>query len=198
MPKFTDNQTENNPLNAENGVLHSDSGNAGNPRPINGAFTTRRIAAAGFLAALYAVLTIFLPVPQYGGIQFSAAEAFTVLPFLFPEAIWGLTVGCFIANLFSPFMLDCVFGTAATLLAALWTSRVKKSWLAPLPPVICNAVIIGAEIAWFAAGEGENFLFAWAWNALTVGLGEAVACYGLGLLLLKAIQNSKAAENIQK
>lgn len=148
---------------------------------------SRKIAAAGLIAALYAVLTVFLPIPQYSGIQFRVAEAMTVLPFLFPEAIWGLTVGCFLANLFSPFLLDCVIGTLATFLAALWTSRMKKAALAPLPPVLCNAVIVGAEIAWFAAGEGENFWKAYAFNALTVGLGEAAACYLLGSLLLAAL-----------
>ena len=150
--------------------------------------STRQIAKAGLIAALYAVLTIFVPVPQYSGIQFRVAEAMTVLPFLFPEAIFGLTVGCFIANLFSPFLLDCVIGTAATLLAAVWTSRVKRVGFAPMPPVICNAVIIGAEIAWFAAQDGENFLRAWLWNGLTVGFGELLACYLLGLLLLKTLR----------
>lgn len=68
-------------------------------------FTTRQMAAAGIIAAIYAALTLLLPIPQYGGIQFRVAEAMTVLPFLFPEAIPGLTVGCFLANLLgSPFL----------------------------------------------------------------------------------------------
>ena len=150
-------------------------------------FTSRQIAAAGMIAALYAALTVLLPIPQDEGIQFRVAEAMTVLPFLFPEAIPGLAAGCFIANLFSPFLLDCVFGTLATLLAALWTARMKRPILAPLPPVLCNAVIVGAEIAWFAARDGENFWRAYAFNALTVGLGEAAACYVLGLLLLRIL-----------
>ena len=151
------------------------------------AISARQIAKAGLIAALYAVLTVFVPVPQYGGVQFRVAEAMTVLPFLFPEAIFGLTVGCFIANLFSPFLLDCVIGTSATLLAALWTSRVKNPLLAPMPPVVCNAVIVGAEIAWFAAQDGENFLRAWLFNGFTVGFGELLACYALGLLLLRTL-----------
>ena len=161
-------------------------------RPMEGTaprFTVRQTAASGLIAALYAGLTLTLPVPAYSGVQFRAAEALTVLPFLFPEAILGLTVGCFLANLLSPFALDCVFGTAATLLAALWTARVKRPWLAPLPPVVCNAVIVGAEIAWYASLDGENFLRAWAFNGLTVGLGEAAACGILGLLLLRALTN---------
>ena len=50
-------------------------------------FTTQQMAAAGIIAAIYAALTLLLPIPQYGGIQFRVAEAMTVLPFLFPEAI---------------------------------------------------------------------------------------------------------------
>ena len=49
-------------------------------------FPTQQMAAAGIIAAIYAALTLLLPIPQYGGIQFRVAEAMTVLPFLFPEA----------------------------------------------------------------------------------------------------------------
>ena len=148
-------------------------------------FTTQQMAAAGIIAAIYAALTLLLPIPQYGGIQFRVAEAMTVLPFLFPEAIPGLTVGCFLANLLgSPIPLDWIVGTAATLLAALWTSKLHHRALAPLPPVICNAVIIGAMIAWYEAGFGPGFGAAFAYNAVTVGIGEAIACYVLGMLLL--------------
>ena len=150
-------------------------------------FSTKDLTLAAALAAVYATLTLILPIPQYGGVQLRVAEAFTVLPFLFPAAIPGLAVGCFIANLLgSPMVVDWVFGTLATLLAAVWTSKVKNRWLAPLPPVICNAVIVGAEIAWFFP-EGMAFWPAYALNAFTVGLGELVACYVLGELLLTAL-----------
>ena len=150
-------------------------------------FTTRDLTLAAVLAAVYAALTITLPVPQYGPVQIRFAEALTVLPFLFPAATPGLFVGCIIANLFSPFVLDVVFGSMATLLACLWTSRMTSRWLAPLPPVLCNAVIVGAEIAWFEAGFGPGFGAAYAFNALTVGLGELAACLILGQLLLSAL-----------
>jgi uncharacterized membrane protein len=159
----------------------------------NSRFTTRQLAAAGIIAAIYAALTLFLPIPQYGAVQLRVAEAMTVLPFLFPEAIPGLAVGCFLANLLgSPYVLDWVFGTAATLLAALWTSRMKNRFLAPLPPVICNAVIVGAEIAYFSVLDGEAFLPAFAFNAVTVGLGEAIACFVLGLPLLHWLSRTPA------
>ena len=134
-------------------------------------FTTQQMAAAGIIAAIYAALTLLLPIPQYGGIQFRVAEAMTVLPFLFPEAIPGLTVGCFLANLLgSPIPLDWIVGTVA-----------------PLPPVICNMVLVGAEIAWFSTQEGAAFWPTFAFNSLTVGIGEAAACFILGSLLLRVL-----------
>lgn len=151
-------------------------------------FTVRDLTLAAVIAAVYAVLTLTLPIPQYGGVQLRVAEALTVLPFLFPAAIPGLAVGCFLANVLgSPFVLDWVFGTLATLLSALCTARLRFRHLAPLPPVICNALIVGAEIAYFSTLEGAAFLPAFVLNALSVGLGELIACYGLGLLLLSVL-----------
>ena len=144
-----------------------------------------RICNGGIIAAIYAVLTLALPMLSYGPIQIRFAEALTVLPFFFPEAIPGLAIGCLIANLLgSPYVLDWVIGTLATLIAALWTSRLKNKWLAPLPPVLCNMVLVGAEIAWFEAGTTRAFFPAWLYNGITVGIGEVLACYILGMLLL--------------
>ena len=83
----------------------------------------RELALAALIAAVYAVLTLALPIPQYSGVQLRAAEAMTVLPFLFPAATPGLFVGCFIANLFSPYPLDILCGSAATLIACLLQRR---------------------------------------------------------------------------
>lgn len=154
-------------------------------------FSARGLVLAGLVAAVYAAATLILPIPQYGGVQFRVAEAMTVLPFLFPEAIPGLAVGCFLANLLgSPIVLDWVFGTLATLLAALWSRKMPNLYLAALPPVVCNAVIVGAEIAWFTVRSGGAFWPAYGLNALTVGLGEAAACFILGVPLAKMLGKS--------
>jgi len=97
-------------------------------------------------------------------------------------------VGCVIANLLSPYgLLDVVAGSAATLLACLWTQRLKNRWLAPLPAVVCNAGIVGAVIAFAQTGIGPAFWPAYALNALSVGLGELIASYVLGTMLLSAV-----------
>ena len=162
-------------------------------------FSPRQLAIAGIIAGIYAALTLLLPIPQYHGIQLRVAEAMTLLPFLFPGAIPGLAVGCFLANLLgSPFVLDWVFGTLATLLAALWSRRMPNKYLAAVPPVVCNAVIVGAEIAYFATLDGAAFWPAYALNALTVGIGEAVACFVLGILLVNVLSRNPALKSYLK
>ena len=159
--------------------------------------TTRRLAVSGMIGAAYAIMAIFGSVfgLTFGPIQFRFSEALCVTPFLFPEAVGGLFVGCLIANLLSPYgVLDIVVGSAATLLAALLTARCQKKWLAPLPPVIANTVLIGLVLAYEQAGTSAAFWPTYAFNALTVGLGEAVACYGLGGLLLWRLDKSNALQ----
>ena len=153
-------------------------------------FTIRDLTLAAMVAAIYTVLTVALPIPQYGEVQFRIAECMTVLPFLFPWTAPGLIVGCFLSNLLgSPFVLDWVFGTLATAMACLLTIKMPNKWLAPIPPVLCNAVIVGAEIAFSVLnGFGEGFWPVYVATALSVGFGELVVCYGLGLPLLKALE----------
>ena len=116
------------------------------------------------------------------------SEALTVMPMLAADAVPGLAVGCLLANLLggAPWF-DVLFGTLATLLAALWTSKMPNRWLAPLPPVICNGVILGAMFSWYEVGFGPGFWGLFAWNAFTVALGELAACYVLGSLLLTVL-----------
>lgn len=158
-------------------------------------FSVRQIAVAGIVGALYAVLSYFAAVfgVAYGPVQFRFSEALCVLPFLFPAAAPGLFVGCLAANLLSPYgALDIVFGSLATLLAAVLTMKAPNKWLAPLPPVICNAAIVGAVIAFQQTGFTPAFPAVLVYNALTVGLGEAVVCYALGGILLSVLPRLRA------
>lgn len=153
---------------------------------------TRYLTRAAVIGALYVALTYLAGLMNlaYGPVQFRFSEALTVLPFLFPEAIPGLFVGCVVSNLISPYgALDLIVGSAATLLAAVWTARCGKRWFAPIPPVVCNALLVGAMIAWYEAGFGAGFPAAFAYNALTVGAGELAVCCALGLPLLKVLEN---------
>lgn len=151
---------------------------------------THLLALNGVIAAAYAALTLVASALNlaYGPVQFRFSEALTVLPFLFPGTWPGVFVGCLVANLLSPYgPLDIVVGSLATLLAALLTQKTNHLWLAPLPPVVCNMVLVGGMLAWYEGGVTAQFPALFGLNALWVGIGEAAVCYILGMLLLKGI-----------
>ncbi|MBP3318967.1 MAG: QueT transporter family protein [Ruminiclostridium sp.] len=155
---------------------------------------THLLALNGIIAGTYAALTLVASAMNlaYGPVQFRFSEALTILPFLFPGTAPGLFLGCFAANLLSPYgPLDVVIGTLATLLAALLTQRTDKAWLALLSPVLFNGILVGGMIAWYEVGFTVQFLPVFALNALWVALGEAVVVFLLGGLLLKKVPQSE-------
>ena len=154
-------------------------------------FTVRDLTFAALVAALYTVMGYFANIfgLAFGPVQCRFAEALTVLPFLFPAAAPGLAVGCLITNLLSPYgPLDPIFGTLATAVAAWLTIKMPKWYLAALPPILVNALILPAMWAWTDVGAVNTaFWLAYGYGALTFIPGEALACYVLGTLLLKTL-----------
>jgi len=95
-----------------------------------------RLAQGAMIAAVYAAATYLSLVfaLAYGPVQFRISEALTVLAVLSPAAIPGLTVGCIIGNLASPFGIwDIVFGTLATLLASICARKLRSITFMGLP-----------------------------------------------------------------
>ena len=97
------------------------------------------------IAAIYAALTYLAMALNlaYGSIQFRFSEALTILPIFTPAAVPGLAIGCLIGNLASPYPLDLVFGTAASLIAALLTRAVRKVRIKNVPVLAPPAARIG-------------------------------------------------------
>ncbi len=157
------------------------------------------LVQGAFIAALYSALTYFFEPISFSGTQLRISEALTVLPALTPGAIPGLTVGCIIANLSGPYGLaDIVFGSMATLLAALCTYCARNIKFRNLPilsaffPVIFNSIIVGAEIAVLASGGFTLPLL--LSSAVSVALGEAIVCIACGLPLYSALNKTKIFE----
>lgn len=152
---------------------------------------THYLTRASIVAALYATITLVIYPFSFGYLQVRISEALTILPFFMPESVLGLFIGCIISNFFSPnvVILDVIFGSIATLLAALLTYLCRKlgkmgRWIAPLPPIVVNAIMIGLVISLsMTQNSGTSFYTVFLWNALTVGAGQLVACYGLGIPL---------------
>ena len=160
------------------------------------------LAQAAVIAALYAAVTLApgISAISYGPFQFRIAEALTTLPALTFAAVPGLALGCVLANGFGLLLganiagvWDVLIGSAATLLAALCGYALRNFCvkgmpvLAALPPVLFNALIVGAELSlvlrlpfWATAGE--------------VALGELVVVFLLGLPLALLLKRTKIFE----
>ncbi len=160
------------------------------------------IVTAALTAALYAALTMVLWEISSAGIQFRLSEALCVLPAFTPAAIPGLFIGCAVANILGGTWIDVVFGSLATLLAAVASYLIGRAFrvgktervplgarlLVPLPPVVFNALIIPFVLYYgygVTAALGATSKFAvLGLHALTVGAGEAAVCYALGVSLM--------------
>ncbi len=154
----------------------------------------RKLAVGGVIAALYVALTYIAAVfgLASGAIQVRLSEALTILPVFTSTAVPGLTVGCVLANLLTgcaPW--DVVFGSLATLLGAVGTRLLNdKPYIAWIPPVVANAIIVP-----FVLQKVYGVEDTWWYLALTVGAGEVIACGILGILLyhsIKKIPNLKS------
>ena len=149
---------------------------------------TKFIVQAAVIAAIYVSLTYVMSLLglSSGAIQIRISEALTILPFFTPAAIPGLVIGCFLANLLTGCAFwDIVFGTLATLIGAVVTYwlRNKSEYLAPIPPILSNAVIV-PFVLMYVYGVQDAYWFL----VLTVGIGEIISCGVLGLVLLKALK----------
>lgn len=143
---------------------------------------TKYLTHAAIIAAVYVVITIAFAPISYGQVQVRISEALTVLPYFTPAAVPGLFIGCVIANIYGGAgLIDIVFGSLATLLAAFVSYKMPKKYLVPLPPVIINAIVIGF-VLYFAVNVPLLMTMAW------VGLGQLIACYGIGYPLMVILE----------
>ena len=151
---------------------------------------SRYIAHAAIISALYVVLTYISNLfgLANGAIQIRFSEVLTILPVFTPAAIPGLYFGCLISNILSGCVIwDIIFGSLATLLGAIFTSFIKKyKYIASLPPIISNTIIIPFVLK-FAYGlpSGLSYLI------ITVGAGEILSCGVLGTLLMLYLEKHK-------
>lgn len=165
--------------------------------------TLRQLTAAGVIAAAYAALSLVLASITFGPVQCRVSEALTLLPVISPAAIWGVTLGCAVTNGVGAAtganflgLLDILVGTAATLLAAVLTRLLGKCrfgglpWLSALPPILFNAVAIGAEWCYVMTGALNGTFWLLAGQ---IALGQLPPCllgvWLVGLLERRGLQN---------
>ena len=125
-------------------------------------------------------------------IQVRFSEALCILPVFTPAAIPGLWIGCLLANLLTGAVIyDVIFGSIATLLAAVCTYLLRNHKIAcTFPPVIFNMIIVPFVLV-YAYGipavyfHGVNVTI--PFNAMTVGIGEVISVCVLGSILMRVL-----------
>ena len=143
------------------------------------------LAQAAMIAAIYVVLTVLGASLAFGEVQIRFAEALTILPVFTPAAIPGLFIGCLLGGAILP---DIIFGSIATLIGAVFTRmlRNKSKYLAPLPPVVANTIIVPFVLKYaYAVPLPIPFMM------LTVGVGEVISAGVIGLILYEALYKYK-------
>ncbi|MDO5141371.1 MAG: QueT transporter family protein [Eubacteriales bacterium] len=161
------------------------------------------LCGAAMIAAVYTVLSLMLAPISFGPIQCRVSEMLVILPAFIPSAVAGVTLGCFLSNLLGGCIVpDIIFGTLATFIGAVLTSRLTGPMLsdtltnrragmsfrlcAVLPPIISNTIIVPFVLK-YAYGYGDALYFMF----ITVGIGEIIAVGILGGLLISVICRSK-------
>ena len=162
---------------------------------------TQYITYAALIAALYVLLTYVSNIfgLASGAIQFRISEALTILPIITSAAIPGLTIGCLVANILTGCtLIDIIFGSFATLLGAIGTYLIgklhmrRKEYLAPIPPIFFNTLIIPFVLAVSLPQESVWFIM------LTVFIGEFLSCSIPGILLYKALMRRAFSKSNDK
>lgn len=149
----------------------------------------RYLTQAAMIAALYVILTFIANALGLanGVIQIRFSESLCILPYFTPAAIPGLFLGCLISNILTGCVLpDIVFGSMATLIGCYTTFFLRKQkWLAPVGPIVANALIIPFVLLYAYGIRPLWFSF------ITVTAGEVISCAVLGMPLLFALERYK-------
>ena len=154
----------------------------------------RNLTQSALIAALYIVLTyaqnFLLPESTTMAIQYRVSEALCVLALFTPNAIGGLTIGCFLFNISNvgALPLDPIVGPLASGIAALgmWYSRKLTIKGFPLVsmimPAVSNGILVGWELALIIGG---GF---WL-NSACVAAGELAVLFTLGSVLYYVLRS---------
>ena len=146
---------------------------------------TNFLVRSAVVAALYVVLTLVVPMPQYGPIQFRFSEILVLLVFYDRRYIPGLVLGCAIANLFSPMAwFDVIFGTLSSYIAFRLMQKTDKLFIASLFPVLLVSVpAIGTYLLLDNSGAFLAMLFSFM-------ASEFVMVSIIGVIIFKILENN--------
>jgi len=142
---------------------------------------TKQIAFAGVISALYVVLTVMFAPISYGPIQVRFAAGLCTLASVHPYLILPLGFATALANVMGGYGAWDIGGGAVATMAACTGCYLLRRWkyLVPMAIPVCSAPILAAYL---------HILFGlpFIWTVLYIAVGQTIAAYTVGLLVLKA------------
>lgn len=146
---------------------------------------SKYLTRGAMIAGIYIIVTYFLAPISFGPLQFRAAEALTVLPIIYPEAIPALFVGVLLSNIFGGLgLVDIIGGSLVTLIAAYFSYYFRDSFVAYLSPILFNGFLVSIYL---------HILFDLPYwlTVLEITASEAVVVFLLGYPLIKYLKKMK-------
>ena len=149
--------------------------------------STKFMVQGAMIAAIYVVLTMIFKPISFGAMQCRVSELLTILPIFTPAAIPGVFVGCLTGNILGgSHIIDIVFGSLTTLLAAFLTYKLRKNrFIAVVPPIVLNGLIVGGYLPAVYGIELPVWL-----SMVYVAAGQVISCGICGLLLAKVLDRT--------
>ncbi|MGI6608657.1 MAG: QueT transporter family protein [Erysipelotrichaceae bacterium] len=151
------------------------------------------------VSSMYAVVTLIIAPASFGPIQFRISEVLLVLVLFDYDYIYGLTFGCFLANLTgllsgaNPIgVMDTVFGSSATFISCVMMHSLKSIKIKDIPllslivPAVINGIIVGLELA--IIFNENNLMSYWLIYGLQVFAGELAVLLIFGIPVYLAIK----------
>lgn len=145
-----------------------------------------RLTRAGIIAAVYIILVFVFQYISFGAVQFRVAEALTLLPMVYPEAMGGIFVGVLLSNILGgqgPW--DIFGGSLVSLLAAYVTYRYKGRFIGYASPIVLNALLVSLYLRYILDIPAYWPL------VLSIGIGQTVVVVALGIPLLRFVQKNQ-------
>ncbi len=147
----------------------------------------KTMATSGIIAALYIAVSLLVAPFGFTNVQFRVSEMFNHLVVFNKKFIFGIVLGVFVTNLFSPLgMYDLVFGVGQSILALTITIISAKFIKSIFNRMIFNTVVFTFTmfIIAFELNLALELPFFFTW--LTVAVGEFIVM-AIGIPIMTAL-----------
>jgi uncharacterized membrane protein len=156
----------------------------------------KTMAISGIIAALYVAVSLSIAPLAYAAIQFRIPEMFNHLVVFNKKFIFGIVLGVFVANLFSPLgMYDLFFGVGQSILALSITIFSAKFISGIFKRMVFNTLVFTFTmfIIAFELNLALELPFLLTW--LTVAIGEFVVM-AIGIPIMIALNKRMNFEKL--